>query len=160
VKPELRPVGLAEALRPALAAIRRTLPGAVELRIEEPPAPLPVRGDPPLLQQALLNLAVNARDAMPGGGRLVVALEAAERGGKPFARLEVRDTGHGMDAATLARAGEPLFTTKPPGLGTGLGLSNVRTTAVQHGGELEISSTPGAGTRVTLWIPLAPRAEG
>jgi signal transduction histidine kinase len=155
VRAELRPGELRAALRPALTAIRRMLPPGVEFHVEDEGAPLAIMADPSLLQQALINLAVNARDAMPGGGRLEVRLGRRERGGREVVTVEVADTGHGMDAATLARAGESLFTTKAPGEGTGLGLSNVRATMVQHGGEMEITSAPGAGTRVTLRIPIA-----
>jgi len=148
-------VELHDAVRPALKAIRLFLPGQQALRVHPPDAPLPVRADAALLQHALVNLALNARDAMPRGGTLEISLGRAARGGAEWARLQVRDTGVGMDAAILARAGEPLFTTKPPGQGTGLGLSNVRATLAQHGGEVELTSAPGEGTCVTLWLPLA-----
>ena len=154
VSVDRRAVDLNVALRPALGAIRRMFLDGVSLEVEAAGEALPVVADPALLQQALLNLAVNARDAIQGQGRITVTLGRAERGGRAWARLEVGDTGQGMDAATLARAGEPFFTTKPPGRGTGLGLSNVRRTVQQHGGELELISAPGAGTQVILWLPL------
>jgi signal transduction histidine kinase len=160
VSVDRRAVDLNVALKPALGAIRRMLPGGVDFQVEAPLGPLPVLADPALLQQALLNLAVNARDAIQGEGRLSVTLGRTERGGRACARVEVRDTGQGMDAATLARAGEPFFTTKEPGRGTGLGLSNVRRTVQQHGGELEVASTPGAGTQVSFWLPLDEAAGG
>jgi CheY-like chemotaxis protein len=114
---------------------------------------------------ALLNLAVNARDAMPEGGRLTVAAErvsvrgqlAAARGLRPghYVRLSVSDTGSGMDAATRVRAVEPFFSTKGIGRGTGLGLSMVHGLAAQLGGGLSIDSEPGRGTTVALWLPLS-----
>ena len=153
-----RPIDLQRALRPSLKALARLLPETVRLQTVLPAEQMAVVGDPVLLQHALLNLAVNARDAMPRGGVLTVSLEAATRHGRPHAKLQVIDTGHGMDAATLARATEPFFTTKERGLGTGLGLSNVRSTVEEQGGELELSSEVGAGTRVTVWLPLTDRA--
>ncbi len=118
------------------------------------------------LQHALLNLAINARDAMPAGGRLTVRARrvevqepvAAIDGPVPpgtWACLELEDTGTGMDAATRARAFEPLFTTKPAGYGTGLGLSSVRTAMEMSAGYVSLWTEPGVGTRVTLWLPVA-----
>ena len=100
----------------------------------------------------LVNLATNARDAMPDGGSL--AIQATMDG--PRVRLAVADDGAGMDEATLARASEPFFTTKPQGKGTGLGLAMARGFAEQSGGALAIRSAPGAGTVVELWLPVAP----
>jgi CheY-like chemotaxis protein/anti-sigma regulatory factor (Ser/Thr protein kinase) len=116
---------------------------------------------------ALLNLVVNARDAMPRGG--TIAITASEVAASPtssvplpagrYVRLSVRDQGHGMDAATLARSTEPFFTTKGVGKGTGLGLSMVHGLAEQLGGRLQLESTQGAGTTATLWIPVAAGAD-
>jgi signal transduction histidine kinase len=117
------------------------------------------------LETVLVNLATNARDAMPTGGRLtlaadVVALSGEHEYGVPlqpgrYVRLFITDTGTGMDAATLARASEPFFTTKRRGQGTGLGLAMARGFAEQSGGALQIESKPGHGTTVTLWLPKA-----
>jgi len=117
------------------------------------------------LETVLVNLAVNARDAMPEGGRLTISARADRieeprpgSGGLPrgsYVQLEVSDTGAGMNAATLARCMEPFFTTKPPGKGTGLGLSMARGFAEQSGGALTVSSAPGKGTTVALWLPEA-----
>jgi CheY-like chemotaxis protein len=111
----------------------------------------------------LVNLATNARDAMPKGGMLVLSAAAelvSEAGTHPaglepgrYLRLVVKDTGTGMDAATLARVTEPFFTTKPQGQGTGLGLAMARGFAEQSGGALQLESEPGRGTTVTLWLP-------
>ncbi|WP_312084267.1 HipA N-terminal domain-containing protein [Brevundimonas sp.] len=113
------------------------------------------------VEMAILNLAVNARDAMPDGGRLTISA-AAERIGEAqpgplapgrYVRLCVADTGVGMDDETLKRAVEPFFSTKGIGKGTGLGLSMVHGLAAQSGGALVVSSTPGLGTKVELWLP-------
>lgn len=122
--------------------------------------------DPNQLEMALLNLAVNARDAMPGGGTLRIAASAetvcaGHRAQLPpgsYVRLSVADTGMGMDEATLARAIEPFFSTKGVGKGTGLGLSMVHGLASQLGGALTIRSRPGLGTDVELWLPRSAAA--
>jgi CheY-like chemotaxis protein len=114
------------------------------------------------LELALLNLAVNARDAMPLGGELIITAteanwktDALPRGLSPrdYVQICVSDNGLGMDAATLARATEPFFTTKGPGKGTGLGLSMVQGLAAQSGGLLHIASEPGQGTSISLFLP-------
>jgi len=116
--------------------------------------------DPSQLQNALLNLVVNARDAMPDGGRLTIETRnltlAAPKGDLApgaYVTLAVSDTGAGMTAETIARAFEPFFTTKGAGQGTGLGLSMVYGFAKQSGGDVTIDSAPGAGTRVSLYLP-------
>lgn len=135
----------------------------VEIHVGEP---LPnVNIDPNQLEMALLNLAVNARDAMPAGGTLTIAMErcvatAEQPDLQPceYVRLSVQDTGAGMDAATLARAVEPFFSTKGAGKGTGLGLSMVHGLAEQSGGAFRLHSTLGEGTRADLWLPVAETA--
>jgi CheY-like chemotaxis protein len=110
---------------------------------------------------ALLNLVVNARDAMPDGGTLTIAARMAEppaggglRPGR-YVSLSVSDTGVGMDAETMNRAIEPFFSTKGIGKGTGLGLSMIHGLAAQLGGRLDLASTPGVGTTVQIWLPVA-----
>lgn len=123
----------------------------------------PVKADPNQLEMAILNLAVNARDAMPDGGQLTIAardeiLGSRHRSKLPvghYVRLSVSDTGIGMDEATLARAIEPFFSTKGIGKGTGLGLSMVHGLAAQLGGALTLRSKPAVGTSVELWLPIA-----
>ena len=124
----------------------------VSLRLEEN---LPtVRGDAAALSHALLNLCVNAVDAMPPGGRLTILTMVDARG---RVCLSVRDQGAGMSPEVKARALEPFFTTKPSGKGTGLGLSQVATTMKAHQGLLELDSHPGEGTAVTLAFPPSPQ---
>ncbi len=122
--------------------------------------------DPNQIEMAILNLAVNARDAMTGGGMLRISAEgeAVSAGHRSqlrpgrYLRLSVADTGAGMDAATVARAIEPFFSTKGVGRGTGLGLSMVHGLASQLGGALTIQSQPGLGTNVEVWLPATDEA--
>ena len=119
------------------------------------------RADPSELENAILNLAINARDAMPGGGNLVIesrnvsAEDAQVPEGGEFVLISVSDTGHGMSPDVIERAFEPFFTTKEPGRGTGLGLSTVYGFAEQSGGHATIESAPGRGTTVNLYLPRA-----
>jgi PAS domain S-box-containing protein len=122
--------------------------------------------DPNQVEMALLNLSVNARDAMPGGGtlRITAGMEPVRSGHRSalpagdYVRLSVADTGVGMDEATAQRAIEPFFSTKGVGKGTGLGLSMVHGLALQLGGALTIQSRPGLGTNVELWLPVSDAA--
>jgi PAS domain S-box-containing protein len=143
------------------ALLRRSAGPLVTLEIATPEGLPAAQADPHALELALVNLAVNARDAMPEGGRLAYRLGVAE-GEAPaqlapgrWLTIAVTDTGAGMDGATLARAVEPFFTTKGPGRGTGLGLSMVHGLAAQSGGALVLRSAPGQGTTATLWLPVA-----
>jgi len=118
-----------------------------------------VRADPGQVEQVLVNLAVNARDAMPDGGRLAIRTENVDvtDGGDlpagPYALIEVTDTGTGMDAPTLARVFEPFFTTKERGKGTGLGLASVYGIVRQSGGHIAVTSTQGVGTSFRIHLP-------
>lgn len=135
----------------------------IQLQTQLSPVPVVVRADRTNVEQLLINLVVNARDAMGDGGVLDIVTEgvklddeaAAARAlaSGSYLRLRVSDTGCGMDEETRARAFEPFFTTKPSGEGTGLGLATVYAIASQHGGAVEIESQPGVGTTVTLWLP-------
>lgn len=141
--------------------VSRSLGPTIEVVVDVPRRLSAARVDPNQLELALLNLAVNARDAMPAGGKLTIAASemlvdernaSGLKAGR-YIRLVVADTGTGMDKATLARAVEPFFSTKGVGKGTGLGLSMVHGLAAQSGGTLRMSSTPGHGTTVELWLP-------
>jgi CheY-like chemotaxis protein len=132
----------------------------VRLAIDLPVVLPAVRVDPNQLELALLNLGVNARDAMPMGGRLAITARCGAPPALPeglaagrYVCLSVEDTGTGMDDATLKRAAEPFFTTKGSGRGTGLGLSMVHGLAAQSGGVMRIRSRVGEGTIVDLWLP-------
>jgi nitrogen-specific signal transduction histidine kinase len=144
--------------------ITRSVGPLVDVEIRSPKPVPPVSVDPNQLEMALLNLAVNARDAMPRGGRLTITLDeetAAESGTSGpgrYVRVSVKDTGEGMDEATLAKAVEPFFSTKGVGKGTGLGLSMVHGLANQSGGLLRLESTLGLGTTARLWLKVADEA--
>jgi signal transduction histidine kinase len=121
----------------------------------------PTEADPAQLESAILNIAVNARDAMPDGGTLTIRTEEAVplADGRRSIALAVSDTGVGIEADVLARVFEPFFTTKSVGKGTGLGLSQVYGFAAQSGGEVQVKSLPGAGTTVTLILPCSEGVE-
>jgi signal transduction histidine kinase/CheY-like chemotaxis protein len=144
--------------------IRRSLDPAIEVKISHAPDLPPARVDPSQLELAVLNLAINARDAMPRGGKLSIEADAASVSGGgelhagDYVRITVRDTGIGMDEQTLARAIEPFFSTKGVGKGTGLGLSMVHGLAAQLGGVLNLTSNPGKGTVAEIWLPQAAEA--
>ncbi len=149
VEPKL--VDLTERLGTMDRLLRRVLEAGVELVIEKPDSPLPVMIDPAQLEQVLMNLSVNARDAMPGGGRLLLrALQDRARG---VVVLEVEDTGTGMDEATQSLIFEPFFTTKGPGEGTGLGLPMCYGVIRQAGGTITVASQPGVGTTFRIELP-------
>jgi signal transduction histidine kinase/ActR/RegA family two-component response regulator len=161
------PVEAAELLAAMEEMLAHTLGAGIAVRVEAAPGLPPLLADRGQLETVLVNLAANARDAMPEGGRLLLSATVEEVGeggaaGRPrpgrYLRLAVSDTGHGMDAATLARASEPFFTTKAPGQGTGLGLAMARGFAEQSGGALAIESAPGQGSTVSLWLPAAEQA--
>ncbi len=156
-------VDVALLLRGMTDLVQRSIGPQVRVTLEAAAGLAPAKVDPNQLELAILNLAVNARDAMEDGGTLTITAQGEEVGaGHPaglapgaYVRLSVVDTGTGMDEATLARAVEPFFSTKSTGKGTGLGLSMVHGLAGQSGGRLRLSSTPGVGTRAEIWLPVA-----
>ena len=162
----LRPIvlNLGERLGTLDELMRRTLGETIEVRLEVAPGLANVEADFHQLENAVLNLAINARDAMPYGGQLRIALrnvevgadpDAAEDGPEPghYVSLVVADNGHGMQPAVSQRAFEPFFTTKSEGRGTGLGLSMVYGFVKQSGGHIQLDSEPGHGTTVTIYLP-------
>ncbi|MDQ3060584.1 MAG: PAS-domain containing protein [Pseudomonadota bacterium] len=158
-----RPVNIAELLHETLILLKRTLPAHISVTTAPMDQPLHAMTDSQQLENAVLNLALNARDAMPEGGTLAIEAlrtvldrkQAADFGVSPgcYVTLTIADTGTGMDAATLARASEPFFTTKRFGSGSGLGLSMVYGFAKQSGGGIRIQSALGEGCTVTLVLP-------
>jgi PAS domain S-box-containing protein len=141
--------------------IRRSIGPEVRLTIDCPPSVPHAMVDPNQLELAILNLAVNAKDAMPNGGDLDISValddgstDVQQLDPGPYIRIDVRDSGSGMDEATLARAVEPFFTTKGLGRGTGLGLSSVHGLAAQSGGRFILNSSLEAGTKASLWLPV------
>jgi PAS domain S-box-containing protein len=154
-------VSLQKLLPEMLDFLRHSVGPNVAVHVEISPAVCAVEVDANQLELALINLAVNARDAMTQGGTLTIACHNEDHGKRvglprdPFVCITITDTGEGMSTATLARAQEPFFTTKGVGKGTGLGLSMVQGFTAQSGGALRIRSEPGKGTKVTLWLPRA-----
>jgi PAS domain S-box-containing protein len=158
------PVEVMPLLNDMHEVFTHTLGPAIDVRVEGSPDLPRLLADRAQLETALVNLGTNARDAMPNGGTLLLIAAAdaidsaaqAHPAGLPlgvYVRLSVIDQGTGMSAATLARIGEPFFTTKDVGKGTGLGLSMVKGFADQSGGGFLVESTVGAGTTATLWLP-------
>jgi signal transduction histidine kinase len=154
--PKLEPTSVSQVVRDlwpllGIAARQRRIK---LIQVIEDATPL-VRGDAGQLQQVLINLVVNALEATPGGGEVKVSAGAAAREGRPGVELTVADTGSGIAPELFGRIFETLFTTKPRGQGTGLGLAICRDIARAHGGDLGVTSTPGAGSTFTLWVPAA-----
>ncbi|QUD88482.1 ATP-binding protein [Phenylobacterium montanum] len=150
-------------LKPLLAALaedlRQVLPADIQLVVEAPDRLAMVEADPQGLRERLMDLALNARDAMPEGGRLTIAARGATLNGEgaglfgPHVLITVTDTGHGMAPEVRERAVEPFFTTRDGGTGTGLGLSQAYGFARQSHGALSIVSEPGLGTTISLYLP-------
>jgi PAS domain S-box-containing protein len=159
----LAPVDLRETLRGFDKLLRRTVRADITLDVHLPAGLGTIRADAGALEQVILNLVLNAQDAMPNGGRLSIELADREAPGRdgdsapatlpagPYVVLTVADSGVGMDEATLARVFEPFFTTKPRG--TGLGLATVYGLVQQHEGTVAVTSHPGRGTTVQVWFP-------
>jgi two-component system, cell cycle sensor histidine kinase and response regulator CckA len=157
---DVRVVDLNEALAGTEEMLRRTIGEHIELRSQPAPALWPTRAGGGQLEQVLVNLAVNGRDAMPDGGRLTIRTANTEVAPPDLPRgrwvlLTVEDTGTGMPANVAAQAFDPFFTTKPKGQGTGLGLASVYGIVSQAGGEVSIESRVGRGTKVSIWLPAA-----
>ncbi len=148
-------VDIAAILKDVAGLAGQSLESRHTLAYSTDPGTPPVASDKVQLELALLNLILNARDAMPGGGQVTLHAGPLKDNGRASVAISVSDTGSGMDAATLARAQEPFFTTKPQGAGTGLGLAQVAEVAKQSGGRLDLTSGPGRGTIVRLILPAA-----
>ena len=170
---ETRILDLGEVVTGAEKMLRRLIGEDVEVVVVKPAALGRVKADPGQIEQVLLNLAVNSRDAMPGGGRLTIELLDASLEAPlttshdsippgPYVVVSVRDTGCGMDAGTFSHLFEPFFTTKEKGKGTGLGLATVFGIVKQSGGYVDVESAPGAGTTFRVYLPRsdAPATSG
>jgi len=160
-------VDLAHLVNNMLELLERSLGPTINIETRFPREAVRVRTDANQLETALLNLAINSRDAMPSGGTITIAVAEHPIAGAhptglppgPYAFLSVTDTGQGMDEATLARATEPFFTTKGIGKGTGLGLSMVDGLIGQSGGKLIVQSVPARGTTIELWFPITTQTD-
>lgn len=164
----MKPLDVNDLVANLLKMLSRLLGERVNLSFD-PGAALPaVQADAGMIEQVLMNLAVNARDAMPGGGRITLTTELRELGPGELAQngerhagsfvvLSVADTGSGIEDATLKHLFEPFFTTKEPGKGTGLGLATVHGIIAQHNGWIEVDSTVGRGTTFTVFLPALPQ---
>jgi PAS domain S-box-containing protein len=173
----LKPVALSAVVGNLMPMLRRVLPETIDVRFTPRDTGDGVRADEGALEQILLNLATNARDAMPDGGRLRIEIardqlerdhQAVEGFGRPgdYVRLGFSDSGIGMDESTLERIFDPFFTTKPPGVGTGLGMAMIYGLVKQQHGFIDVKSRPGEGTTVHIYLPIAgvptadPRPSG
>ena len=167
---EPRAVDLKQLIVSIEELLRRTLGPQIHMSMTGGPGLAPARVDTNQLELAILNLTINARDAMPKGGSMRIGIEnrhtdrnsPADLAPGDYVVVSISDTGTGMDEATLARAFDPFFTTKEVGSGSGLGLPMVQGFAAQSGGAVRIRSAPGVGTTVELWLPQAgePPSEG
>jgi len=166
---EVRVLDINEAIRNVEKLLRRLIGADVKLTTDLGPTAGQVSVDPGQLEQVLINLCVNSRDAMPGGGELTIrtaretltrarALETAVMEAGDYVAITVADTGGGMTPETRSQCLEPFFTTKAPGFGTGLGLSTVFGIIKQSGGYIHIESEAGAGTAITVYLPHATQA--
>ncbi|AXV16328.1 hybrid sensor histidine kinase/response regulator [Neorhizobium sp. SOG26] len=162
----MQAIELTALIKGMMDLVNPSVNGAAEITLSLPEHLPPVISDPVQLETAVLNLVVNARDAMPNGGTITIRAEeydadpvADKLAAGRYVRLSVSDTGEGMDAETLERATTPFFTTKGVGKGTGLGLSMVQGLTEQSGGKLTIDSRKGKGTTVSLHLRVAEGAE-
>ena len=160
---EVRALDLGEQVRRIEKILRAMIPESIELSLSLPEEPIVIRADATQLQQVVLNLVVNAQDAMSqSGGRLTVSVSSTERGERDaeleleagsYGVLTVQDSGHGIDAETQARLFEPFFTTKERGKGTGLGLATVYGIVKQHRGAVDVTSSKGQGATFRVYFP-------
>ena len=159
---EARPINIGDLIRGVEDLVQRSIGSHVEVTVTVEPDLPAAKIDPNQLELAVLNLAVNASDAMSGGGKLSIDVSQrqlavgaiADLPEGAYIRLSVTDTGTGMDEATIQKAIEPFYTTKGPGKGTGLGLSMVHGLAAQSGGALRLISKPGDGATAEIWLPV------
>lgn len=160
---EPRPLDCGDVLTTVASLAEHLIGDGVEIQVTVPASSTACHADRTELESALLNLCINARDAMPHGGQIALEVAAASVGAGqglapgPYVAFSVQDTGLGMASDVLARAAEPYFTTKADRGGSGLGLTSVRDLALRLGGDVAIASEPGRGARVILYLPELPR---
>lgn len=160
---QLQPILVCDVIENVRDLLARTAGPMIKLELRLNPAPPAVLADPTQVEMMVLNLVINARDAMPDGGALTISTQVCALCGDPdladadYVEVAVSDTGTGMDAATLRRAMDPFFTTKTVGKGTGLGLSQIYGSARQSGGTVRIESALGIGTTVRVLLPCTQR---
>lgn len=150
----LEPVDLSTLLEELVPTLQRVVPETVHIRLRHRATRHHVRADSLAVEQIVVNLVTNARDAMAGDGTIDLVIQDLVSGSDPYVALDVVDHGEGMDEETLRRALEPFFTTKPSGRGTGLGLAMVYGLVEQHGGMLQLESEPGRGSRARVMLPV------
>lgn len=155
LKPRVLDIG--KRLEAAQELLSRTLGSRISVVVQAVAPNLVVEVDPGQLEASILNAAVNARDAMPQGGKITLAAQTEQIGREIFVRVSIADTGLGMPKRVRERAFDPFFTTKEVGKGTGLGLSQIHGFAAQAGGFAELDSEEGAGTKVSLLLPLSSK---
>ncbi|HET6329991.1 MAG TPA: HAMP domain-containing sensor histidine kinase [Holophagaceae bacterium] len=148
---------LAQQVETFMPLLERMVPSTVKVLMEGTRAPLPIRSDPRQIEQILVNLVANARDALPKGGRIHIRTSCVETDSGPWARIQVEDDGTGMEPAVLDRIFDPFYTTKAPGLGTGLGLASVKAIVESWGGRLLATSSPGQGSLFTVDLKVSDR---
>ncbi|MDH4161305.1 MAG: ATP-binding protein [Nitrospirota bacterium] len=167
-KLQTRPVQVNELVNSSMELLLRSMPKNIDIAVHlDEHLPL-TNGDPAQIQQVIINLAVNARDAMPDGGKMVIetAVIGASANGQaagdpdPFIRLSVSDAGAGIDTETQTRIFDPFYTTKDVGKGTGLGLYIVQSVVNKHGGYINLYSEPGQGTRFNVYLPVTKTSAG
>jgi len=167
-KPQVRHADANDLVKEVYRLLRRMMPATIEFQLDLDPSPCGIAVDPGQVEQVLVNLCVNARDAMAAGGRLEIRTHRVQPGALPahakdespcdgYAQITVSDTGSGMDAETLRRAFDPFFTTKPKDRGTGLGLAIVYRIVQAHSGIVDVASEPGKGTRFDVFFPIDER---
>jgi len=152
-------VDLTRLVREASEMLRRLLPGSIELDVRVPEEPVTLNGDEGQIYQVVMNLVLNARDAMPNGGKLGIALSRMDESGCEWIRIEVEDSGSGMTPELRARIFDPGFTTKSGERGVGLGLSIVRRIVANYSGRIEVVSEPGVGTKFIVNFPVRTQSE-
>ncbi|MBI5345301.1 MAG: hypothetical protein HZB83_08240 [Deltaproteobacteria bacterium] len=152
-EPSFRAVCINRVIEDAFILLRELfIKHSIEIRLDLKDIPA-VSGDPTRLEQVVINLASNAKDAMPGGGRLTIATTEIAKNGKKLVKMTVEDTGSGIPSASIGRIFDPFFTTKETGKGTGLGLSISYGIVKEHKGEITVETCPGKGTAFHIIIP-------